>query len=149
MKKVFSVFVFLFAIAIITAEQKQEAIEKLKYAKINAFTSNTCIADEANILAGKNGSAEYFFPNKTHKNKKFIYFGFKVTHPKYGTCTITFCINKVTNNVHGLGGDEIIINGRKFPFAAFLYFMRNEDEDEKDACREFLQWENDGRNGLT
>jgi len=149
MKKVFSVFLFLCAVDIIAAEQQQESVEKLKYAKINAFTSNTRIVDEANILAGSNGTVEYFFPKKTYKNKKFIYFGFTVTHPKYGTCTITFCINKITNNVHGLGGDEIIINGRKFPFAAFLYFMSNEDEDEKDACREFLQWEKDGKMGLT
>lgn len=150
MKKVLLVFfLVLCAVDIIAAEQQQEAIEKLKYAKINAFTSTTRIADEADLLAGSNGTVEYFFPKKTYKNKKFIYFGFTVTHPKYGTCTITFCINKITNNVRGLGGDEIIINGRQFPFAAFLYFMRNEDEDEKDACREFLQWENDGRMGLT
>ena len=60
MKKVFSVFVFLCAVDIIAAEQRQESVEKLKYAKINAFTSNTRIVNEANILAGKNGSAEYF-----------------------------------------------------------------------------------------
>lgn len=149
MKKVFSIFLFLFTLAAITAEQKQETIEQLKYAKIRILNSNISIADEVEMLAGRNGSVEYFFPKKTHKNSKFVYFGLTVTHPKYGICTMTFCISKITNNIHGLGGEEIIINGRRFPFVAFLYFANNEDEDEKDACREFLQWENDGRMGLT
>ena len=70
MKKVFSIFLFLFTFTVITAEQKQKTIEQLKYAKIRILNSNISIADEVETLAGRNGSVEYFFPKKTHKNSR-------------------------------------------------------------------------------
>lgn len=133
-KKIFVLILNLFLIITSCIPQNEKTLDTLKKAVIPYNEKGLTIAEETNILAGKNGTVEYFLPKKEYNNKDLIAFGFTVTHPQYGKCTMIFSIDKTTNKVLGFP-EKTDINGQTFSYDAFGL------PDNTQAWQELLEWE--------